>query len=87
MVQEGLAREFVRRVQELRKTSDFEIADRIRLWVQATSGLAEAIQRNREYIQGETLAVELNLGEAPSGAAEASAKFDGEEMKVGILKV
>ncbi len=56
---EGLAREFVRRVQELRKTAGFDLADRIRLFVQASPGLGEAIWEQRDYITGETLAEDV----------------------------
>ena len=44
LIQEGLAREFVRRVQDLRKSADLEIADRIRLYVSATPGLTRCDQ-------------------------------------------
>ncbi|HEX7976699.1 MAG TPA: isoleucine--tRNA ligase [Anaerolineales bacterium] len=87
LVREGQAREFVRRVQDLRKQADFDIADRIRLWVQATPGLEEAVRAHRDYIMGETLAVELALGEPPDGAASTTADFDGELVTVGIAKV
>jgi isoleucyl-tRNA synthetase len=86
LVREGLAREFVRRVQDLRKTADFDIADRIRLYVQATPILAEAIQRHRDYIMGETLSVELAEGQPPEGAAALTVEFDGETVTAGIQK-
>ncbi len=59
LVREGLAREFVRRVQDLRKTADLDVADRIRVYVTATPGLKEAIEANRDYVNTETLTVEL----------------------------
>jgi isoleucyl-tRNA synthetase len=86
LVREGLAREFVRRVQDLRKTADFDIADRIRLYVQATPTLAEAVQRHRDYIMGETLSVELLQGQPPEGAAALTAEFDGESVTAGVQK-
>ncbi len=86
LVREGLAREFVRRVQDLRKTADFDIADRIRLYVQATPTLAEAIQQHRDYIMGETLAVELLQDQPPEGAAALTVEFDGESVTAGVQK-
>ena len=86
-MQEGLAREFVRRVQDLRKQAEFDIADRIRLFVQASPGLASAIENQREYLMGETLTVELVTGAPASGAATGQAEFDGETVSFGILKV
>lgn len=84
LVREGLAREFVRRVQDLRKQADFNIADRIRITYTATPGLAEAVKDFREYIMGETLAVELAEAEAPQGAAVTDDAFDGETVKVAV---
>ncbi len=87
---EGLAREFVRHVQDLRKQAGFAIADRIRLHVQATPRLAEAIQAHREYIMGETLAVALenyDLFRDSQAAKSLETAFDGEKVTIGIIKV
>lgn len=83
---EGLAREFVRRVQELRKTAEFEITDRIRVWLEASPLLAEAVQAHREYILGETLTLELLSTRGPESAVHTSADFDGETMTIWVVK-
>lgn len=80
---EGLAREFVRRVQDLRKTSGFEIADRILISYQATPELAQAIQENGEYISSETLALELKETKLEKDR-NFTDNFDGEDL---ILKL
>ncbi len=87
LVREGLAREFVRRVQDLRKTTDLEIADRIKLYVTATTGLKEAIEANREYIISETLTVELTFQTPPKGAAIAEDNFEEEKVTLGLKKI
>ncbi len=87
LVQEGLAREFVRRVQTLRKEAGLEIADRIRLFVQASSGLKSAIEAHRAYVTGETLTKELVFGAPPDEAATAQHTFDGEEVTLGVMEV
>lgn len=84
---EGLAREFVRRVQDLRKQADFEIADRIRVFYQATPKLQEALEAFREYVMGETLTVELLSQELPHGLPTSEDSFDGENVKVALAKV
>lgn len=86
LVQEGLAREFVRRVQDLRKTADLEIADRIVLYYNATPGLSGAVKAFADYIQTETLTVEMNVGAAPSDAALFDDEFDGEKVSIGLKK-
>ncbi len=86
LVREGLAREFVRRVQDLRKQADFDIADRIFMSVSATENLAQAIEEHRDYIMGETLTLEMKSGVPTSEAATGDFEFDGEQAKVGLVK-
>ena len=86
LVREGQAREFVRRVQELRKQAEFEIADRIRIYLQATPTLLQALRTHQEYVMGETLAIEFVEADPPAGAASAEGWFDAEWYKLGILK-
>jgi isoleucyl-tRNA synthetase len=56
---EGLAREFVHLVQQERKKMDLDYADRIRVRFQADSEMTAAVAAHQEWIQGETLAVEV----------------------------
>jgi isoleucyl-tRNA synthetase len=83
---EGLAREFVRRVQDLRKSAGFEIEDRIATYYSASENLARAISEFGEYIRAETLSVELQPGSPPAGASIAQDEFDGEKVTLGITK-
>ncbi|MCX6054030.1 MAG: isoleucine--tRNA ligase [Chloroflexi bacterium] len=86
LIREGLAREFVRRIQELRKTAEFEIADRIKLYYAATPGLLEAICDFADYIKTETLSVEMHAGEVPPEASRVEDEFDGEKVSIGLIK-
>ena len=86
LAREGLAREFVRRVQDLRKTAGLDVADRIRVYVTATPGLREAIQANRDYVTAETLTVELSFSDPGPGSASVTDEFDGEKVTVGLIK-
>ncbi len=87
LIQEGLAREFIRRVQDLRKQAEFEISDRIRIIYQATPQLKDAIVAYKDYIQAETLAVEMVHSPVPTGLTTVSDAFDGEETTIAINKV
>jgi isoleucyl-tRNA synthetase len=86
LVREGLAREFVRRAQDLRKQADLDIADRIHLYYQATPGLEAAMQDFRDYIMNETLAVSMTAADSPGDAATVSDEFDGERVSLGLVK-
>lgn len=82
---EGLAREFVRRVQDLRKTSGLEISDRIRISFQASEELGKAIRDFFNYIANETLAVEIEEHDL-SGKEVFRDGFDGETLSLVLEK-
>src|SRR4029453_6255922 len=66
---EGVARELVRSLNDLRKEVGLDIADRVRLTVQADGTVAEALAVHRDYVMAEVLAVELALGPVADGHA------------------
>ncbi|MFZ3070162.1 MAG: isoleucine--tRNA ligase [Anaerolineaceae bacterium] len=86
LINEGLAREFVRRVQALRKDGGLDIADRICLYYTATPRLSEAVQAFSDFIKTETLAVELVNAPAPGNWVTASDSFDEEELSLHLQK-
>jgi isoleucyl-tRNA synthetase len=86
LLSEGLAREFLRRAQDLRKTADLDVADRIELFVEASAGLKSAVEAHAEYIKAETLAVSLSFGPPPANASVVEDEFEGEKVKVGLVK-
>jgi isoleucyl-tRNA synthetase len=83
---EGLAREFVRRVQDLRKAAGFDISDRVATHFTASSDLAAAISQFASYIKSETLTLELVADAPPAGAATSDDEFDGEQLSLGLVK-
>jgi isoleucyl-tRNA synthetase len=84
---EGLARDVVRRVQQLRKDSGLAITDRIRLAVDAPDPVRAAVQAWQGFVTGETLAVALDLGTVPEGWARDEAELDGVTAVVGLERV
>jgi isoleucyl-tRNA synthetase len=87
LVEEGLAREFVRRLQDLRKTADLDIADRIRVVYSASEQLSRAVNTFRTYIMTETLAVEMNSGEVPETWVQVEDEFDGEHVCIALERL
>jgi isoleucyl-tRNA synthetase len=58
---EGMARELVNRIQNIRKSKNFEVTDKIIVWTSNHEEIAPAVQQFGEYIKGEVLAVEIKL--------------------------
>ncbi len=56
---EGFAREVISKVQQLRKQANFEMMDRIKIYLDTGEAVKEAVSIHYDYIMGETLAVEL----------------------------
>ncbi len=86
LVQEGLAREFVRRVQDLRKAAELDVADRIEMFIEASAGLRSAIEAHKDYITSETLTSKLSFATPPEKSSIVEDEFDGEKVKVGLVK-
>ena len=87
LIMECTAREFVNRVQNMRKEAGLEVADRIRIGVRGEAGLEQAVQQHREYIATETLALELETGQLPDETVlEQEWKVNGLDALIGIAK-
>ncbi len=84
--QEGLVREMLRRVQDLRKTADLAISDRIDVVYQASGKLSAAMKAHADKIMSEVLAVSLTESDVPEDWAQVSENFGGEEITVGLKK-
>jgi isoleucyl-tRNA synthetase len=81
---EGLAREFIRRLQDLRKQAGLEIADRIVVQFRASPRLAEALSAHLETIAAEALASRLEAAPEPVGQSTADFTFEGETARVAL---
>ncbi len=86
LAEEGLAREIVRRLQDMRREAGFDLADRITTWYEAAPELARVIQSQAAYIQGETLTTELVAGIPPAGTHSARHDLDGASVALGIRR-
>ncbi|MCS7325327.1 MAG: class I tRNA ligase family protein [Thermoflexales bacterium] len=86
LIQEGLAREVIRRINDLRKAANLNVSDRITTTYKATPRLAAAIAAFSEFVRNETLSIALREGE-PEGTHTDTDSFDGETLTIGIRKV
>ncbi len=86
--QEGLARDFVRGVQDARKSAGLQIEDTIATVYTAEGEIAESIERYADYIKGETLSEDLQPGSPESDGYHAEEiKVGSDRVPVGIKKV
>lgn len=81
---EGIARELVNRIQNIRKESGFEVTDKIKVEIQTEAEIAEAVQANLEYIKTETLTRELKISDKVENGTEI--EFDGFTTRILISK-
>ncbi len=82
--QEGVARELVNRIQNLRKDSGFEVTDKIRIEMEAPSALRAAIEANADYIKSETLTDTIAFADSVPSGTEIT--FDDLKTKILISK-
>jgi isoleucyl-tRNA synthetase len=86
LIQEGLARDIVRRVQDARKNAGFEIEDRITLTYEADKELKAVFASMGEYIAAETLAVDVQASAPHQGSHVESFSIGGAQITVGVKR-
>ena len=85
LMDEGIAREIVSKIQNLRKSNNFEVTDRIKLGFTGDSKIKKAINNNIEYIKTETLSNSVDFDIETIGGHEIL--FDKLKTKIFITKV
>ena len=81
---EGIARELVSKIQNIRKSSGFEISDRIAVTLSRNENSDAAIEEHKAYICNQVLADSLTIAEVAEGAA---LEFDGFELVAKVEKI
>ena len=82
---EGKAREIVNRVQRARKALDLAVTDRIHITYEGDAALQDCVENFRDYIAGETLALQITAGEL--GENGVSAEIEDASLRFSIEKV
>ncbi|MBR6200624.1 MAG: isoleucine--tRNA ligase [Spirochaetales bacterium] len=82
LIDEGIVREFIRHIQNLRKDSGLDVTDRIKILYDAPAEIAKAIESLSNVIKDETLAVEI----AADTSASVEAEVDEKKIKIGVMK-
>lgn len=86
LIEEGYAREFVSKVQSMRKDAGFDVTDRIEITCQCGDKLMKALEKGKSIILSGVLADSLTLGEA-SGEAVKDWDINGESATIGVKRV
>ncbi len=82
LISEGIARELVNRIQNIRKNRDFNVTDCISISVEEKAGIGEAVNNFGEYIKSETLAKALVIQSEKEG--EEIDWLEGETIRIGV---
>ena len=86
--EEGIAREFINKIQNLRKESNFEVTDRIRLAIEKDDAFNTALENHKDYICVQTLADSLILVDSVKSAHAKEAEIDKDVVaKIEIEKI
>ena len=88
LVAEGIARDVVRRLQDLRREAGLDITDRIHVRYEGGDDLHSVLDAHGEYVAGETLALSLDPldGDAPDGAASTEASIEGIAVQLTLWR-
>ena len=83
--QEGLARELVNRIQNLRKAAGFEVTDRITVSIAPNAPLQEALRQFGNYVCNQTLSREIRFEEHPAGAVEV--EWEDGSLAIAVVRL
>ncbi len=88
LIQEGIAREFINRIQNLRKESGFDVTDKISVEIQKHDAIFEAINIHKDYIANQTLAQNISWAEIGNDITAKEVEIDDEiKTLMRIVKV
>ncbi len=85
LLEEGLVRELISKIQTMRKDAGFEVMDHVRISMQGNDKLEQVMQKQEELIKAEVLAEEVVYGQAAGNTKEWN--INGEKVTLGVEKV
>ncbi|MGD0584109.1 MAG: isoleucine--tRNA ligase [Bacteroidales bacterium] len=84
---EGIAREFVNRIQNIRKESGFDVTDKITVLISDHDIIREAVRRHSVYIASQTLATSVSVTDSITGFAVREVDIEDVMVKISITKI
>jgi isoleucyl-tRNA synthetase len=86
LLEEGLVREIIHRLQNMRRSAGYDIADYIETYYQGDGATSQVMAKFADYIKQETLARELVEGKPPDGAYVEEHKVDGNTLTFAVKR-
>jgi isoleucyl-tRNA synthetase len=86
LIEEGFVREVISKVQTMRKEADFEVTDRITLYISGNDTLAEIVRNNEEQLKGAVLATEVVFDAPADGAFSKEWDINKEHVLLGVAR-
>ena len=83
LIDEGYVREFISKIQQIRKASNFEVLDHIEIEFNSDDEISKAVESFKDYIKTETLAVEIK---SVDNANFEKYDLNGHETGINITK-
>jgi isoleucyl-tRNA synthetase len=87
LLDEGLARELVHRIQTLRKQAGFDIVDYIETYYEGGPSVKRVMERFAQYVKQETLSRKMVEGKPPEGAFSKSQVIDGNKVNLAVKRL
>jgi len=85
--QEGIARELINRIQNIRKESGFEVTDKINIYLEKNELVEKAVERHKNYITSQTLALDVKIIENMEQNNSQLVEIDNNlELRIQVLK-
>ena len=84
LIEEGFVREVISKIQTMRKEADFEVTDKIVIYVSGNDKVSDIVKANAENIKGDVMAVDIKLGELAGYSKEWN--INGETVSIGVEK-
>lgn len=84
---EGIARELINRIQNIRKDSGLEVTDKIRVEIEQQEFVLPALKSFADYIASQTLAVEIEGVASPSGEFVVESEVDEQPVRIAVTKI
>ena len=87
LAQEGMARELVHRIQNMRRAAGFQVTDRIDFYYEGPEELGQVVAGFSDYIRVETLSEEIHKGQPGEGAHVETQKLEEMELILGVRRI